>query len=182
MNNISIVIGSWGSYNECNNKALGSKWLDLSDYSNWQEIEDELKKEGFELDGIDEELFIQDIDGLPSDCCNWDYTNPQELFELLQEADVIDNDYKYELMNAYLEVRNFDDFEQLVKDNGSRWDDDIHYYKGYDWSDYGKEMFDCCGYKIPEQIENFIDFEAYGKYIGDYYAEETSDGIIEIVR
>ncbi|MCI7003466.1 MAG: antirestriction protein ArdA [Clostridia bacterium] len=182
MNNINIVIGSWGSYNECNNRALGSKWLDLSDYSSYEEIEDELKKEGFDLDGIDEELFIQDIDGLPSDCCNWDYTHPKDLFELLQEADVIDNDYKYDLMNAYLEVRNFDDFKQLVNDNGSRWDDDIHYYKGYDWSDYGREMFDCCGYQIPEQIENFIDFEAYGKYMGDYYAEEISTGILEIVR
>lgn len=29
MGNISIVIGSWGSYNECNERALGSKWLDL---------------------------------------------------------------------------------------------------------------------------------------------------------
>ena len=98
----------------------------MSDYSSYEEIEEELKKEGFDLDGIDEELFIQDIDGLPSDCCNWDYTHPKDLFELLQEADVIDNDYKYDLMNAYLEVRNFDDFKQLVNDNGSRWDDDIH--------------------------------------------------------
>ena len=54
MNNISIVIGSWGSYNECNNRALGSKWLDLSNYSSYEEIEDELKKEGFDLNGIDE--------------------------------------------------------------------------------------------------------------------------------
>ena len=182
MNNISIVIGSWGSYNECNNKSLGSEWLELSNYSNWEEIENELKKQGFELDGIDEELFIQDIDGLPSNACNWDYTNPKELFELLQEADVIDNSYKYDIMCAYLEVRNFDDFKELVNDNGNRWDDDIHYYKGYDWSDYGREMFECCGYKIPEPLENFIDFEAYGKYIGDYYAEEVSNGIIEIVR
>lgn len=29
MGNITIVIGSWGSYNECNERALGSKWLDL---------------------------------------------------------------------------------------------------------------------------------------------------------
>ena len=29
MGNISIVIGSWGSYNECNERALGSNWLDL---------------------------------------------------------------------------------------------------------------------------------------------------------
>lgn len=62
--NIKIVIGSWGSYNECNERALGSKWLDLSDYSDWDEIREELKKEGFELDGIDEELFIQDVEGM----------------------------------------------------------------------------------------------------------------------
>ena len=64
MGNISIVIGSWGSYNECNERALGSKWLDLSDYNDWEEIVEELKREGFELDGIDEELFIQDIEGI----------------------------------------------------------------------------------------------------------------------
>ena len=63
-NTISIVIGSWGSYNECNERALGSKWLDLSDYYDWEEIEEELTKQGFELNGIDEELFIQDIEAL----------------------------------------------------------------------------------------------------------------------
>ena len=29
-NTVSIVIGSWGSYNECNERALGSKWHDVS--------------------------------------------------------------------------------------------------------------------------------------------------------
>ena len=29
---VSIVIGSWGSYNACNERALGSKWLDLSEF------------------------------------------------------------------------------------------------------------------------------------------------------
>ena len=40
--NISIAIGSWGSYNECNERALGSKWLDLGDFDSWEEIEEEL--------------------------------------------------------------------------------------------------------------------------------------------
>ena len=77
MNNISIVIGSWGSYNECNNRSLGSKWLCLEDYESWDEIEEELKREGFKLDGIDEELFVQDVEGLPSNTCNWDFLHPQ---------------------------------------------------------------------------------------------------------
>ena len=55
MDGIKIVIGSWGSYNECNERALGSKWLDLSEYTTWDEIANELKNEGFVLDGIDEE-------------------------------------------------------------------------------------------------------------------------------
>ena len=63
---VSIVIGSWGSYNECNERALGSKWIDLADYESWEEIEEELKKQGFKLNGIDEELFIQDVENFPS--------------------------------------------------------------------------------------------------------------------
>ena len=72
-NEIRIVIGSWGSYNECNERALGSQWMDLADYDSWDEIEEALSDQGFELDGIDEELFIQDIDNFPCDATNWDY-------------------------------------------------------------------------------------------------------------
>ena len=116
MNEIQMVIGSWGSYNECNERALGSKWLNLSDYEDWDEIEEELTKEGFDLKGIDEELFIQDIEGFNTDGINCDYTHPKTIFELLKEAEVLDDDYKYELMQAYLDVRSFDDFENLVKE------------------------------------------------------------------
>ena len=166
MNEIKIVIGSWGSYNECNERALGSKWLNLSDYSSWEEIEKELANEGFELDGLDEELFIQDIEGI--DCKkNWDYTHPKTC--------------KVEMV-YFTDDRSYDDFERLVANYGSNWDDDIHIYKNYDWSDYGKMMFDVCCYQVPDIIENFIDFEAYGKYMGDFYAQEYQDGIIEIVR
>ena len=87
--NISIVIGSWGSYNECNERALGSKWLDLSNYEEWDEIVEELKKEGFELDGIDEELFIQDIEGIADRSVNWDYVNPETLFNTLSQEDYL---------------------------------------------------------------------------------------------
>lgn len=83
-NKISMVIGSWGSYNECNERSLGSKWLDLSDYEDWDEIVAELEEQGFELDGIDEELFVQDIEGIPADSVNWDYTHPKTIFDLVK--------------------------------------------------------------------------------------------------
>lgn len=129
---ISIVIGSWGSYNECNERALGSKWLDLSDYSDWEEIEEALKKQGFELDGIDEELFIQDVDGIPNNSCNWDYVNPQQLFETLLESGILDDDDLYELFEAYLEVNSFDNWENLVSSYGSHWHNDINLYSNQD--------------------------------------------------
>ena len=178
---INIVIGSWGSYTACNERALGSKWLDLSDYSDWEEIEEELTKQGFKLNGIDEELFVQDIEGLPSNACNWDYTSPQKLFETLRDSDVLSNAYKYDTLQAYLEVRGFDDFENLVQSHGSNWDDDIRIMKGYSWEDYGREALENSGYEIPDHIQDFIDFEEYGKYMGDC-VEEYNEGLIEIYR
>ena len=178
--NISIVIGSWGSYNECNERALGSKWLDLSDYSDWDEIVEELKKEGFELDGIDEELFIQDVEGIEDRSVNWDYVNPETLFNTLKESGVLDDDYKYKVFCAFLEVRCYDDFEEKVNSRGEHWDDNINLWQGYDWEEYGDEMLANCCYNIPEEIKDFIDLECYGRYCGEEYLQEYSDGLIEI--
>lgn len=91
-NEIKIVIGSWGSYSACNERALGSEWLNLANYKSWDEIAAALKKQGFRLDGIDKELFVQDIDGLPSNCENWDYISPKELFETLKESGVLNSE------------------------------------------------------------------------------------------
>ena len=81
-------------------------------------------------------------------------------------------------MLAYLEVRSFREFEENVRNHSDRWDDDIQLYKGFSWEDYGREMFDCCCYQMEEHLQDFFDFEAYGRDMGEY-AEEYSGGIIE---
>ena len=181
MNNVSIVIGSWGSYNECNERALGSKWLDLSEYDSYDDIKAELISEGFILDGIDEELFIQDIEGINDPTINWDYVNPEDLYNTLKEAEILSYKYKYNEMSAYLEINSWDDFKALVNNLGSDWDRDIYMYEGYDWEDYGREMANNMCLEIPENLQDFFDYEAYGEYIGSDYASEYSNGIIEIV-
>ena len=178
MSEIRIVIGSWGSYNECNERTLGSKWLDLEDFDTYEEIEEELTKEGFEFDGIDEELFIQDIDGIDAKDMNCDYIHPKDLFELLQEADVISNDYNYEIMSAFLEVRTWDDFTNRVKGR-SDWTDDIYLYKNEDWYDLGYNLMHEC-YQIPDYLDNYIDYKKYGEDLRYCGYEEYSEGIIEI--
>ena len=180
---ISIVIGSYGSYNECNERALGSKWLDLSGYTDWSEIEEELIKQGFELDGIDEELFIQDIEGIPSSSANWDYMHPQRLFETLYDSGILNDTYKYDVFEAYLDVRSFREFEELVKSCGDSWDDDIILYPKMDFEDLAYHMIhEVCCYEIPSYIENYIDYEAYGRDLSFDGYEEYSNGIIEISR
>ncbi len=176
---ISVVIGSWGSYNECNERALGSKWLDLSDYLNWEEIEEELKKEGFELDGIDEELFVQDIEGIPGNSRNWDYVNPQQLFETLLESGIL-NDYDlYKLFEAYLEVNNFDDWENLINSHGSHWNNDIILYRNQDMDDVAYDLMHEY-YKIPDYLENYIDYSSFVRDLSYEGFHETSQGVLEI--
>jgi len=182
-NKMCIVIGSWGSYNACNERALGSSWLDLDDFTDWEEVVAELEKQGFELDGVDEELFIQDIEGIECSAINWDYMSPKHLFEVIKDSGVLEYDSRYEAMQAFLEIENFDEFMRLVDEHGENWDNGIHVYKGFDWSDYGEEMFDSLenGSEISENLRQFIDFEAYGKHMGDYYCHEYSGGLIEII-
>ena len=178
-NEIKIVIGSWGSYNACNEKALGSKWLTLADYSDWSEIEEELKKEGFVLDGIDEELFVQDIENFPTDSGSWDYENPKNLFETLLNSGVLNDDYKYQVMQAYCEINGYDYWEKLVERNGESWDTDVILYPGYDWYDLGYELLHE-GKEIPEYLNDYIDYKRYGEELEYEGYHEYSDGIIFI--
>ena len=111
---------------------------------------------------------------------NWDYVNPETLFNTLKESGVLDDDYKYNVFCAFLEVRSYDDFEEKVNSHGDRWDDCINLWSGYSWEDYGREMLNCCGYNIPSELEDYIDYERYGESFKYDGIEEYSDGLIEI--
>ena len=180
-NEVKIVIGSWGSYNAGNSRAMGSKLITLSNYDDWEEIEEELTKQGFQLDGIDEELFVQDIENLDLDGENTDYMSPRCLFETLYESGVLLDANKFETMEAFIEARSYKDFEARVKEKGECWDDDIRIYKGYDWEDYGREQFSNSGLSIPDSLIDYFDFESYGESFSyDGVVEKYSGGLIEI--
>ncbi len=182
MNTVSFVIGSWGSYNECNERALGSKWLNFDYFDDWDEIVEELKSEGFELDGIDEELFVQDIEGIPTDSKDWDNTHPQEIFELIKKSGVLDDEYKYELMEAYCEVRSFDEWARLVDDYEDNWDRDIIFYRGQDMYDVAYNLVNEC-YDLERMLGNLVsyfDYNAFARDLSYDGYEETSNGVIEI--
>lgn len=169
------VIGSWGKYNACNDRALGSKWLTLNDFESWEEIEEELKKEGFKLNGIDEELFIQDYEAdfkIP----NCDHTHPQKLFEILKASGILEDEKLYKKALAFVDAYSFEDFCERVEKDGEYWGDDYDLFEG-DLYQYDYELAHC--QEIPSWLESFIDYKKYGQDdILNGHATETSYGIL----
>ena len=178
---VKCVVGSWGSYLSYNSRSLGSSWLDFSKFKSSDDLREELISQGFRLDGVDEELFIQDIEGLP-DCFNCDYMHPETLFKVLKAAGVLDCDYAYSVMLAFLEVRSWSDFVERVERWGSFWHDDIIIHEGASLEDVARDYFyDSYSKEVREVLESldwYIDFEGWGRANLD--AEEYSGGIIEI--
>lgn len=173
-NTISICIGSYGSYAECNKKALGSKWFDLSFYHDWGEITDELTADGWELDGIDEELFIQDSDG--ADISELD-AHPSELLELLQMSEIFEDDYKFELMEAYTEIYSFSDWLDLVRRDESGWHYNLKYWSGSTIDDVAYDLMNEL-YEIPENLKSYIDYNAFARDLEFDGYHETSNGVL----
>ena len=123
---------------------------------------------------------MQDIEGLPNNCADWDYINPKMLFEILNKSGVLQSEYLYTVLCAFLEVRTFDEFAERVERLGNNWDDEVYLYEGYDWEDYGKELFEIYEQRLDDDLIDYFDFEAYGRANGLDCAQEYSNGIIEI--
>ena len=175
---MEIVIGSWGSYNSCNERALGSSWIDFADYDSWEEIEEELKKQGFQLDGIDEELFIQDIEedwGF-----NCDYMHPERLFKIYKDGDL---ENKEQIALAFIEARCWDDLVDLIECRGTNWDDDIYFYKNMSPEEVAEQMVCDCYPDLDTSrlgwLGNYITID-YEAMADDEPYYEVSGGTIEI--
>ena len=152
-NTIKLVVGSWKAYNEFNERATGSKWLDLEDFEDKEELIQELKKEGFTNLEL-EELFIQDYEGnlRLTDC---DSINPLNLLEWLRYASYFDDEYKADqiILHSH-EVANCYFLRDIETDS-------IPDYQIYQMNkaDYERERFEASGYNIPDWVMNYIDFE-----------------------
>lgn len=169
-NEIKIVIGSWGSYNECNARALGSSWLTLNDYSDADKLRAELVRQGFRLSGIDSELFIQDIEGIPTSGINWDYVNPFDLFETLQDCGALDDDESY--IKLCIALEEYPSIKEAAENI-----DGIEIYTGMTLEEYAEEIIDDC-YNIPENIRHYIDIAAFARDLSfDGYRETEINGV-----
>lgn len=167
--NCKIVFGSWKAYNENGVHALGSNWLNMDLFDSVDEVIEELKKEGWTDEEL-EETFIQDYEANANIFNNCDNINIERAIEIL--IDIDDSDHEAEAIKAYLENVNNDIYDCLNAE--------LYFYEGESMEDVAYNLLNEC-YQIPEYLENYIDYEAYArdlKFDGCYY--ETFNGVLEV--
>ena len=182
-NEIKMTISYSTHYAENNTKALASSPLDLSKYNSWEEIREELTKQGFVLDEFDNCLVVEDLQNISEKMTELKQWHPKHVFNLLNTAGVLKDGIRFETMKAVVEVSNLDEFADLVEHRGDAWDEGIYLYEGYDWYDFGKMVCENCGYQVPDALEPHIDYASYGetfRFNANVY--EYSNGIIEFVN
>ena len=179
MANISIYVTNLGKYNE---GYLVGEWLELP--ATDEEIAATLEKIGIsdEPDGFGryyEEYFITDyeseIDGLKIG----EYDSIDELNELAEKLEDVDEE---QFAAALYFSSNFDEAIEIL--------DDVIYIttpRGFETDEEAVGMYyvyELGCLSIPPELENYIDFEAYGRDIminGSFYTAE-SGAIYEVIR
>ena len=179
-NEVKMII----SYNthdaENNTKALTSSPLVLSKYNSWEEIREELTKQGFAIDEADNYLVVEDFQTISEVMSDFNKLHPKHVFNLLNTSGVLRDNYRFSIMEAVIEVCSFNQFVELVEEREDDWDEDIYLYEGYNWYDFGEMICENCGYQVPDALEPHIDYASFGETF-KYNANvcECSNGIIE---
>ena len=84
-------------------------------------------------------------------------------------------------MEAYCEVRSFDEWSNLVNDYEDDWDRDIIFYRGQNMNDVAydivNEFYDLD--KMLGNLASYFDYDAFARDLSYDGYTETSNGVIE---
>lgn len=164
---IKIYVADLERYN---NGYLVGKWFDLDDYSDSDDLQEDIQ--GMLDEHDNEEWAIHDYD---FNCSGIDGLGEYEdLEQLIELNDMLNEDDKKVL--AFIEYFGISDVF-----NVSYWDD-VRFYEdienAYDIGYYWMIELGC--YDIPENLEMYIDFEKWGNdYLINASGGITSYGFIE---
>lgn len=160
MNELKMYVTSWGRYN----RGLSGCYIDLNGIKDYDDVIEELKEKGFDLQGLDEELTVHDyVEGSICNLMNekfgeWFNENTIEWANELLNLD----ENEIEIILAYAEIHGIH----------SACENDIQYildrnYIYEDIEEFLNEMYD-----IPERLQSYIDYELMIKYDSIYKLED----------
>ena len=95
------------------------------------------------------------------------------------ESGILDDDYLYEMFEAYLEVNNFDNWENLVSSRGRYWNDYIILYRNQDMDDVAYNLMHEY-YEIPDYLDNYINYSSFARDLSYEGFHETTQGVLQI--
>lgn len=163
LNSCSIYVGTYQKYNNGN---LYGKWLDLADYSDYDELLEAMKE--LHNDEHDPEFMLQDYEN----CSFFEKLGligesylSNEIFEIAEQIN--DSSYELEIFEAYVDCigkMNFQSVHEGV----------INYYIG-EYSDDETFAQDILEESVPESLPNFIyiDWESTARSLMYDYFESN---------
>ena len=92
---------------------------------------------------------------------------------------MLDDEYKFEIMQAYLEVRSFKEWEGLIEKYDDSWDMDINLYTNQSMIDVAYNIVEEC-YNLEGPLANYFDYEAFTRDLSYDGYTETTYGVLEI--
>lgn len=149
-NDPRVYVGTYAKYN---NGDLTGAWMILSDFDTY----DEFLEACYELhaDENDPELMFQDIDG--EDFGEYDESDCSRLFACAKACENLDNP---EAMVAFIRLGLVNDWDNVRREFDERY---FGYFDSYTELGYYLAQEGGILSQIPDNLQNYFDFEAYGR-------------------
>lgn len=153
-----IYVGTYAKYND---GSIDGKWIDISEYNTYEEFVDACRE--LHADEEDPEFMVQDYENFPERWYHEGGLPTEEEFNKINDYYLMDDNLKrpFEVYVDYTGNDSTEDFEEAYEGQFDSPED-----FGY----YCVENFG-----IPDSAENYIDYEAYGRDLTEYWHQGDED-------
>ena len=153
-----IYVGTYAKYND---GSIDGKWIDISEYNTYEEFVDACRE--LHADEEDPEFMVQDYENFPEKWYHEGGLPTEEEFNKINDFYLMDDNLKrpFEVYVDYTGNDSIEDFEEAYEGQFDSPED-----FGY----YCVENFG-----IPDSAENYIDYEAYGRDLTEYWHQGDED-------
>lgn len=162
LDEVKIYVGTYAKYN---NGSIFGEWLTLSDYSDLEEFYDACRE--LHKDEEDPEFMFQDYE-MPELFKNsiWESGIDEDIFELAEAMEGKDID----MISAYVSLMGKKLTPELIEQAEERFNGQFDSY-----TDLAEDYAEQTGMlsKVPESIQRYFDFEAFGRDLAYDFMEEN---------
>ena len=153
MEDFKLYVGTYGKYNA---GSLNGAWLAPMDYDTREDFLDACYK--LHADEDDPELMFQDYDGEDFGMYS-EYGFSEDFWNVLKAAEKISDEDAFaafcSIFQYELQGKDADEIDDLFNEK---------YYGHFDdYDDFGREMVAIGCVEIPDQLECYFNYEAYGR-------------------